>query len=442
MNVCRSWLMVVCLALVACEAEPKLSVVSFEASPATIDLGDSSILTWVATGEADAPITLTPGDINLTGVTSYDVSPTETTLYTLQVGDKSKTVSVSVNPPTSEPAPPDPAPEGVSPLCESADERVVFKDARLMHYLRESLKSEGVELNPEGVTCAQMARLKTASLGHNQQAGYSPEEPIKDLGGLEYAHNLEALRLTDFVAPLDPLLSLGKLSAVDFNQGAAFNDMTPLERSSLEVVSFGTYLPEDMTSFTKIESLKRFYTGYITDYTGTDLASVAAIPNLETLWLAGNPESPGAYKPIDISPLTQAKALKALHLEDVTLVAGLASISSLTQLTSLMLESSGDVAPGENRAINQLSSLEFIAPLVNLEALCLRNVTRNISDISPLVKLTKLRDLTLTDSQVSDISVLLALPWAADDDSANLFGNPITLEQIEALKEKVATVNF
>ncbi|HER24460.1 MAG TPA: hypothetical protein ENO17_05395 [Candidatus Atribacteria bacterium] len=75
-------------------------ITNFNASPATIDEGDSSTLTWAVTGASSAMITPDVGSVaSTTG--SYLVSPTETTTYTLTAtntaGSSTANVIVTVN---------------------------------------------------------------------------------------------------------------------------------------------------------------------------------------------------------------------------------------------------------------------------------------------------------------------------------------------------------
>jgi hypothetical protein len=75
-------------------------ITNFNASPATIDEGDTSTLTWAVTGATS--VTITPGVGSVATTTgSYLVSPTETTTYTLTAtntaGSSTANVKVTVN---------------------------------------------------------------------------------------------------------------------------------------------------------------------------------------------------------------------------------------------------------------------------------------------------------------------------------------------------------
>src|SRR5262249_41088522 len=87
---------------------PPLPVISsFTASPGVITSGQSSVLSWVVTGATS--LRLDPGNINVTGATSRQVTPTVTTPYTLtatnSAGSVAQSVTVTVVPQPSQGAP-------------------------------------------------------------------------------------------------------------------------------------------------------------------------------------------------------------------------------------------------------------------------------------------------------------------------------------------------
>jgi hypothetical protein len=85
---------------------PVPAITSFSASPATINSGTSTMLSWVTSGATT--IAITPGTFTSTSVSgSTSVSPTATTVYTLTatnfVGSATLTVTVTVNAAASKP---------------------------------------------------------------------------------------------------------------------------------------------------------------------------------------------------------------------------------------------------------------------------------------------------------------------------------------------------
>ena len=106
MNATKSKLLSIsiCLSLVLLAACSELDglgldpyIISFSASPSSIEAGESSTLSWsILGGPEDLAVTLTPGNIELDKTGEYQVTPTETTTYTLTAGSEGKTVSKSV----------------------------------------------------------------------------------------------------------------------------------------------------------------------------------------------------------------------------------------------------------------------------------------------------------------------------------------------------------
>lgn len=73
-------------------------ILNLTASPASVSVGGSAVLNWSAT-HADT-LTLDPGGINVTGLTSYTVTPAATTTYTLTAqssgGTRTRSVAVAI----------------------------------------------------------------------------------------------------------------------------------------------------------------------------------------------------------------------------------------------------------------------------------------------------------------------------------------------------------
>lgn len=77
-----------------------LAIDSFLAAKTNLAFGESSILTWNVRNSST--LTLNPGNINVTGLSSYSVTPTTTTVYTLVAQNASKStmsfLTLTVNP--------------------------------------------------------------------------------------------------------------------------------------------------------------------------------------------------------------------------------------------------------------------------------------------------------------------------------------------------------
>ncbi len=95
------------LLVLACRPADEVVITSFAVSPATIDIGDSTTLTWSSTGTS---CSIGPDGAVVDGSGSVTRSPTSDTVYTLTCGNASTTKSVSVRGPvridsfTAEPA--------------------------------------------------------------------------------------------------------------------------------------------------------------------------------------------------------------------------------------------------------------------------------------------------------------------------------------------------
>jgi hypothetical protein len=79
-------------------AANKPVILNLSASPTSVSVGGSSVLSWSVTG-ADT-LTLNPGEIDVTGLTSYTVNPSATTTYSLTAsstgGDRVRSTTVAI----------------------------------------------------------------------------------------------------------------------------------------------------------------------------------------------------------------------------------------------------------------------------------------------------------------------------------------------------------
>ncbi|MEM6430070.1 MAG: hypothetical protein AAF708_12585, partial [Deinococcota bacterium] len=85
------------------DVEPvALSIVSFTATPDAINAGESSTLAWEVTGDAPITLTIEPDVGDVSGLSSIEVSPIETTTYMLTaentIGSVSTEATVSITP--------------------------------------------------------------------------------------------------------------------------------------------------------------------------------------------------------------------------------------------------------------------------------------------------------------------------------------------------------
>ena len=187
---------------------------------------------------------------------------------------------------------------------------------------------------------------------------------IQNLEGLQFATNLEDLRLDDNpLSDLSPLAELTTLKEVGIS-GESLSDLSPL------------------AGLFNLEGVGAWHTSI------SDISPLAGLTKLRWLELMDNQIS-------DLSPLAGLTNLKrvefyALHEPD------LSPLKDLTGLVRFRIGSSG------------ISDISPLAGLINLEELELFS-NRRISDVSPLGSLRKLRRLRLERNNISDVSPLATL---------------------------------
>ncbi len=229
-------------------------------------------------------------------------------------------------------------------------ESVYISDANLRAAIAEALgKVPGAT-----ITVAEMTTLT-----HLAASGMD----IQDLEGLQFATNLEKLRLRgNPLSDLSPLAGLTTLKEVEVS-GELLSDLSPLAGLiNLEGVGFWE------TSI-------------------SDLSPLAGLTKLRWLEFKHSPVS-------NLSPLVGLTGLKRLETY-ASRELDLLPLKGLTNLIRLGVASSGvlDVSP--------------LAGLINLEWLSIQS--NRISDISPLASLKNLKELNLSSNQISDVSSLAAL---------------------------------
>jgi hypothetical protein len=103
-----AWSENVTAAVIVTEAIPEPVILSFDADPGTINPEETSTLSWEVTGAATVSIDQGIGNVALSG--TRDVSPSETTIYTLTAtnegGSVNATVQITVEEDTTPPSTP------------------------------------------------------------------------------------------------------------------------------------------------------------------------------------------------------------------------------------------------------------------------------------------------------------------------------------------------
>ncbi|MCY4570734.1 MAG: leucine-rich repeat domain-containing protein, partial [Candidatus Poribacteria bacterium] len=207
----------------------------------------------------------------------------------------------------------------------------------------------------------------------------SPEEKgISDLTGLEFATNLEWLKIEgNQISDLSPLAGLMKLDLLDIS-GNEITDLSPLTGlKNLRHVKVSHNNISDLSPLAKLPSLNRF------DSWGNPLSDLSPLVDLEIIDICGGD--------LDISTLEGAKNLKELYL----LGGGISDVSPVAKLTGLTRLSV---------AGNPLSDISPLAELTGLKWLELSE--NRIVDVSPVTKLKNLTWLHVGGNMISDLSPL------------------------------------
>ncbi|MDE0015125.1 MAG: cohesin domain-containing protein, partial [Candidatus Poribacteria bacterium] len=192
----------------------------------------------------------------------------------------------------------------------------------------------------------------------------APGMDIQNLEGLQFATNLEELRLRgNPLSDLSPLSGLTTLKEVEIS-GESLSDLSPLE------------------SLPNLEGLGFWETSI------SDLSPLKELTKLRWLVFVGSPIS-------DLSPLVGLTSLKRLETYG-SKEPNLLPLKGLTSLVRLRVAGSG------------VSDISPLAGLINLEELELF-ANKKISDVSPLGSLRKLRRLRLDTNKITDVLPLTGL---------------------------------
>ena len=243
----------------------------------------------------------------------------------------------------------------------SATAQVVnIPDPGLRQTIEETLgKSPG-----QSITVNDMLTLKSLE---RWKWGGSSGPIISDLTGLEFATNLERLRIAhNSVSNLSPLAGLTRLYSLYLGVNS-ISDISPL------------------AGLTNLRTLL-FYSNKV-----SDISPLAGLTNLEFLNFAGNSIS-------DLSPLARLTKLDYLKI-DSNSFSDLSPLARLIKLETLYLRN------------NPISDLSPLVGLTKLETLYLSS--NSISDLSPLVANTGLGTgdtIIVVGNPLSDTSINTHIP--------------------------------
>ena len=244
---------------------------------------------------------------------------------------------------------------------------VYIPDPNLRAIIEENLgKTPNAAITVEEMATMQQNRI------------FAENKGISDLTGLEFATNLEWLKIQgNQISDLSPIAGLTKLDTLDIS-GNEVNDLSPLAGlKNLRHVKVSHNNISDLSPLASLPNLNRF------DSWGNPLSDLSPLIGLEIIDICGGKS--------DVSTLEGAKNLKELYL----LGGGISDISplaTLTKLTRLMISG------------NHVSDVSPLTQLTNLKWLELAN--NNIVDVAPLVKLKNLTWLHVGGNEISDFSPL------------------------------------
>jgi Leucine-rich repeat (LRR) protein len=239
------------------------------------------------------------------------------------------------------------------------------------------------KLNLNVSTCTDAGLAQVAGLSHLQSLSISGTsvrqipDPSGELLSLFNLQHLDSSPITDTGWEL--LQKLPELTELNFFRvpisDRNLNQFQKLLHLRKLTISRGSIPPDD---------------SQITDI---GLASIAAMPELETLWLDNQGLQPAAgITAVGVARLKNLKNLRVLHLEGEEYTdAGVAFLKDLTELRELNLESN-------NITDATLVQLEGLS---HLEELHLYGCEITDASLASLRKLTNLKILTLMSTRVS-----------------------------------------
>ncbi len=283
---------------------------------------------------------------------------------------------------------------------------------------------------------------------------------IKDLTGLEHAHNLKELNLggeyiagegdvnSNTISDFSPIAGLTRLTRLNLSR-CGLSDVSFLsDWTQLDSLSLNDNIISDVSALAGLTQLTELYLG---GNTISDLSPLARLTQLTSLWLSDNIISDvsalaaltqlkslhlGDNSISDIYPLTELKQLTSLWLSG-NIISGVSALTELTQLSELWLDRNiiSDIsALAELKELtelglwnNTISDVSALAKLIQLTSLGIGG--NNISDVSALATLTQLTSLELWDNNISDIAPLVKLNLTGrewDRTGLDITGNPLS----------------
>ncbi|MCX0357231.1 DUF5011 domain-containing protein [Clostridium perfringens] len=275
-------------------------------------------------------------------------------------------------------------------------EIVNIPDINLKHALNEALYQSA----DSNITKKQLNSLNKLRL-HNKN--------IENLDGIQYCENLSDLDISyNKITDISSLSSLTKLNNLNLESNSVI-DINPLKNlKSLKRLNLRFNKVSDISSLSNLSLLENLDLSYNNI---RDLSILEKNINLVSLNLMGNENLEninsigklinlkelflGSTNVSDIAFCKNIKSLEKLNLFN-TKISSISDLSGLTSLKDLVI------------SWTNLDSIEPLSKLINLERLIASKVrvSNGEFDVNYLKNLTKLRELDLSQNNISDINIL------------------------------------
>ncbi len=282
----------------------------------------------------------------------------------------------------------------------------------LEKFLRNSpSRGGGLTLPDVPLTQEELSKLKWLIDFDGSHSNPRADDGIVSLVGLEYAVNLETIRLTvnrGITTDLAPLAGLTKLTSIQMR--GTITDLSPLAGLTLLTdleLNISTSDLSPLSGLTSLTTLK--LSGPI-----SDISALASLTSLTTLELSG---------PIsDISALASLNSLTKLYLYPEHSFSDLSPMASLTSLDWLVVGR---------------SSISDLNPIGNLPRLREIDIQGKIADASPIASLPKLEKLFFKGNPLSNIEALAAGTALNENDVLQLDIEGINQSDLIALNKLI-----
>ena len=208
---------------------------------------------------------------------------------------------------------------------------------------------------------------------------------VSDLTGIEYAVELTILNLAhNNITDISALSHLTKLASLSLD-GNSISDIVALSNlSELEYLNLSGNKIADISALSNLKKLSNLRLG------ANQISDISALSGLSITWLILD-----SNQISDLSPLSEMVSLGELNVSG-NQISDISALSNLTNLWWLFLHN------------NEISDISALSGLTNLTRLSLYRNTE-VTDLSPLSKMLRLKELSIQETLVSDLSPLSGL---------------------------------